>query len=178
MHSKGMTAATADRQADMTALVQTHQTGVWRYLRFLGCDHAEADDLAQETFLAVFRKPFEVRSSHETAAYLRTVARNRMLMARRRAGNSPRAVDLDAAEAVWAQVAGEDGLDDYLVALGHCLEAAVSPRTRRALELQYRDRATRAEIAAELDLAIEGVKTLLRRARDVLRDCVERRLGR
>ncbi len=178
MHSKVMTAATADGQTDMAALVQTHQAGVWRYLRFLGCDPALADDMTQETFLAVFRKPFEFRSPRETAAYLRTVARNHLLMARRKEGNSPRSVDLDAAEAVWAQAAGDDGLDDYLVALGHCLEVAVSPRTRRALELQYRDQATRAEIATELTLAVEGVKTLLRRARDVLRDCVERRMGR
>ncbi len=79
---------------------------------------------------------------------------------------------------MWARVAGEDGLSDYLVALGECLEVAVSRRVRRALELQYRVRASRAEIAAELNLAVEGVKTLLRRARSALRDCVERKLGR
>ena len=178
MHSKSMTAATADRQTEMAALVRSHQAGVWRYLRFLGCDPTEADDLVQETFLAVLREGFEVRSPAQTAAYLRTVARNRLLMARRKQRSQPPAVDLEAAEAVWAQVAGEDGLSDYLVALGECLEKAVSPRTRRALELQYRDRSSRAEIAAELDLAVEGVKTLLRRARSALRDCVQRRLGR
>ena len=178
MHSKGMTAATADRQAEMAALVRTHQAGVWRYLRFLGCDPTEADDLVQETFLAVLRKGFEHRSPVETAAYLRTVARNRLLMARRKQRNSPPVVNLEAAEAVWAEVAGRDGLNDYLTALGHCLERAISPRVRRALELQYRDRASRAEIAAELDLAAEGVKTLLRRARSALRDCVQRRLAR
>ena len=75
-------------------------------------------------------------------------------------------------------MAGTDGLNDYLGALGHCLEVAISPRVRRALELQYRDRASRAEIATELDLAVEGVKTLLRRARSALRDCVQRRLAR
>jgi RNA polymerase sigma-70 factor (ECF subfamily) len=173
-----MTAATADRQAEMAALVRAHQGGVWRYLRFLGCDPTEADDLVQETFLAVLREGFEERSPPQTAAYLRTVARNRLLMARRKRRTSPPEVDLEAAEAVWARVAGEDGLNDYLSALGHCLEAAVSPRVRRALELQYRDRASRAEIAAKLDLAVEGVKTLLRRGRSALRDCVERRLGR
>ena len=31
MHSKGMTAATADRQAEMAGLVRAHQAGVWRY---------------------------------------------------------------------------------------------------------------------------------------------------
>ena len=178
MHSKGMTAATADRQAETAALVRAHQAGVWRYLRFLGCDPTEADDLVQETFLAVLREGFEVRSTAETAAYLRGVARNRLLTARRKERNSPPAVDLEAAEAVWARMAAEDGLSDYLVALSHCLEKAVSPRVRRALELQYHDRASRAQIAAELDLAVEGVKTLLRRARSALRDCVERKLGR
>ena len=70
------------------------------------------------------------------------------------------------------------GLSAYLAALGDCLEVAVTPRVRRALELQYRDRASRGEIASQLDLAVEGVKTLLRRARSALRDCVERRLGK
>jgi len=178
MHSKGMTVATEDRKAEMAALVRTHQAGVWRYLRFLGCDPTEADDLVQETFLAVLREGFEIRSPAETAGYLRAVARNRLLMARRKQRNSPQMVDLEAAEAAWTRVAAEDGLSDYLVALGECLQKAVSPRVRQALELQYRDRASRAEIAAELDLAVEGVKTLLRRARSALRDCVQRRLGR
>ncbi len=162
----------------MATLVRAHQAGVWRYLRFLGCDPAEADDLVQETFLTVLREPFELRSPTQTAAYLRMVARNRLLMARRKQRRVPTAIDLEAAEAVWARVAGEDGLNHYLVALNDCLEAAVSPRVRRALELQYRDRASRAEIAAALDMAVEGVKTLLRRARSALRDCVERKVGK
>ncbi|NQU20312.1 MAG: RNA polymerase sigma factor [Candidatus Nealsonbacteria bacterium] len=178
-----MTAATADRRAEAAELVREHQAGVWRYLRFLGCEPNEADDLVQETFLAVLREGFEVRSPKQTAAYLRTVARNRLLTARRKQRSRPatvgiEAADIEAAEAVWAQVADEDGLDDYLVALDECLKVAVSPRVRRALELQYRDRAGRSEIAAELDLAVEGVKTLLRRARSALRDCVQRRLER
>jgi RNA polymerase sigma-70 factor (ECF subfamily) len=173
-----MTAATADRQAELAGLVRAHQAGVWRYLRFLGCDPTEADDLVQETFLAVLRSGFEIRSPAETAAYLRTVARNRLLMARRKARSAPPSVDLEAAEAVWARMAGDDGLDDYLVALEDCLERAVSPRVRRALDLRYRQRASRAEIAEKLELAVEGVKTLLRRARAALRDCVQRKLGR
>ena len=178
MHSSSMTETTADQRREMAALVRAHQAGVWRYLRFLGCDSTEADDLVQETFLAVLREGLEVRSPAQTAAYLRTVARNRLLMARRKQSKQPRAVDLEAAEAVWVQAAGGDGMNDYLVALGDCLENAVSPRARRAVELQYRDKAGRAEIAAELELAVEGVKTLLRRARRALRDCVERKLGR
>lgn len=125
----------------MAGLVRAHQAGVWRYLRFLGCDPAEADDLVQETFLAVLRDGFEVRSPRETAAYLRTVARNRLLMARRKARRGPPEVDLEAAEAVWAKVASRDGLGDYLAALGDCLEVAVTPRVRRAPDRAYRSQA-------------------------------------
>jgi RNA polymerase sigma-70 factor (ECF subfamily) len=171
-----MTAATTDRQAELAALVHAHQAGVWRYLRFLGCEPAEADDLTQETFLTVFRDGFDVRSSAQTASYLRTVARNKLLMARRKTNSRPALVDLEAAEAVWAQAAGDDGLDDYLAALRECLET-VTPRVRKALELRYNHRASRAQIAEKLELAVEGVKTMLRRARTALRDCVERRLG-
>ena len=56
--------------------------------------------------------------------------------------------------------------------------AHLAGKSGDALELQYRDRASRAEIGAKLELAVEGVKTLLRRGRAALRDCVERKLGR
>jgi RNA polymerase sigma factor (sigma-70 family) len=150
---------------------------VWRYLRFLGCQPGEADDLTQETFLAVLRDGFEERSPAQTSAYLRTVARNRLLMARRKQKKAPAAVDLEAAEAVWADTVGNNGMDDYLVALEDCLEVGVTPRVRRALDMLYHERSSRAEIAARLEMAVEGVKTLLRRARSTLRDCVERKLG-
>jgi RNA polymerase sigma-70 factor (ECF subfamily) len=171
-----MKAAMEDRQAEMATLVRSHQAGVWRYLRYLGCPPVEADDLTQETFLAVFRDGFEDRSETQTAAYLRTVARNRLLTVRR-SQKMASEVDLEAAEAVWAETVGDRGLDDYLVALEDCLEVGVTPRVRRALELLYRDRLSRSEIADELEMAVEGVKTLLRRARAALRECVERKLG-
>jgi DNA-directed RNA polymerase specialized sigma24 family protein len=99
-------------------------------------------------------------------------------MLRRRQRALPLEVDLAAAEAVWSRTAGEDGMAGYLAALRDCLEVAIDQRDRQALEMQYRDRASRSEIAARLELATEGVKTLLRRARSALRDCVERKIGR
>ena len=46
-------------------------------------------------------------------------------------------------------------------------------RARTAIDLRYRDGRSRAEIAAELNMAPEGIKTLLRRTRDSLRRCIE-----
>ncbi len=172
---KGMKATMIDRQAETAALVRSHQASVWRYLRYLGCEATEADDLTQDTFLAVLRDGFEDRSPGETAGYLRTVARNRLLALRRKQKRAPE-VDLEAAEAVWVETLGQHDMDDYLVALADCLEVGVTPRVRQAVELFYRDGHSRGEIAERLEMAVEGVKTLLRRARSALRECVEKKL--
>jgi RNA polymerase sigma-70 factor (ECF subfamily) len=171
-----MTTATVQGGVDLACLVEDHQRGVWRYLRYLGSDAAEADDLAQETFLAVLEIPFEIRSPRETASYLRTVARHKLLGLRRKQGRELATDDLETAEAVWAEVSAEDGLSDYLSALEDCLQSAVDERTRTALDARYRDGASRSELAEHLQLTEQGVKTMLRRARQALRECVERKV--
>lgn len=181
MHLLSMTTTLADRQAKLADLVRLYQAGLWRYLRFLGCEACEAEDLVQDTFLVAYQEEFEHRSAAETGSYLRTVARHRFLMLRRKQSSCGAASplvpsDLDAAEATWAEVARDDGLDGYLSALRQCLDSAVTPRVRRALEMQYGEEASRDAIATALDLSGEGVKTLVRRAKATLRDCIQRRL--
>lgn len=170
-----MTAATTDSAADMARLVHEHQAGVWRYLRFLGCDAAVADDLTQETFLEVLRRPPEFRSPSETSAYLRRVARNRLLMTRRKDGRQPAQCDLELAEQAWAEAVRDGPWEDYLDRLRTCLQSAVSKRTRQALGMHYGDGAGREEIARQMRMKSDGVKTMLRRARQALRECIERK---
>lgn len=157
-------------------LIQGHQAGVWRYLRYLGCDEARADDLTQETFLAVWKKPFELRSAAATRAYLRTVARNLFLMAVRRRRARPAMLDLDAADAVWSDHDADDG-EEYRAALAVCLES-LSERARHALELFYGEGAGRSVLAQALAMTVDGVKTLLRRTREALRTCIRMRIER
>ncbi len=163
------------QQLNATELVNRFQAGIWRYLRYLGCEVAQADDLTQETFLAVIRKPFDHRSDQETASYLRKAARNQFLMAIRKRRKGPTLNDLQTAEEVWASVAAE-GSNDYLDALDECLEA-LNGRPLQVIHLQYRDNQSRQSIAGELGMSEDGVKTLLRRTRARLRECVKRRLG-
>jgi RNA polymerase sigma-70 factor (ECF subfamily) len=169
--------------SDLATLVQEHQAGVWRYLRFLGADRTEADDLTQETFLAVSRARFVERDRRQTAGYLRTVARNQLLALRRREHREVNTVELDvaeldAAESVWTSAAGEDGsLNECLEALRDCV-AELQGRPRTAIDLHYRDHAGRDAIAARLEMQPDGVKSLLRRTRELLRECVERKINR
>lgn len=168
---------------DAARLVQEHQAGVWRYLRVLGCDANEAEDLTQETFLAVLTKPFQDHHHAATAAYLRTVARNLLVTSRRKAARGPavlgpaggesQAIALAEADAAWRRWIGRDEGDDLLAALRSCLER-LTPRARQALDLRYGHQATRAAIAAALDLTEDGAKNLLQRAKQQLRQCIER----
>ena len=83
-----MLMATADQKLDLAALMREHQAGVWRFLRALGAETHLADDLTQETFLALYRSEFEQRSRGQTVAWLRIVAKNLFLKSRRNAGSA------------------------------------------------------------------------------------------
>ena len=173
--SEAEPAAATTQACDLAALVERHQAAVWRYLRFLGCDPAQADDFTQETFLQVHRKPFEQRSDAATAAYLRTVARNLFLMSVRRSQRQALVRSLEIADEVWNRLARDDSAE-HLAALQQCVER-LEGRARRAVELFYRQEKSRDAVGRELEMGEEGVKTLLRRTREVLRRCVEKKLA-
>lgn len=161
---------------NLANLIHRHQAGVWRYVRYLGADTTEADDLTQETFLAVARGGFVERDDRQTAGYLRTVARNQLLALRRSQNREISTVELEAADTVWTAAAGHEGqLESYLDALRECVDN-LDGRPRRAIDLHYRDHASREDIARQLDMQPDGVKTLLRRTREILRECIERKL--
>ena len=76
---------------------------------------------------------------------------------------------------MWARFAQADSGNSYHAALAHCLEG-ISEKERSALSLRFAEEATRAEIASALGVSQEGAKTLLRRAKDKLRLCINGRL--
>lgn len=167
-------ARTIDEQ-DVIRLVQQHQAEVWRHLRFLGATAELADDLTQETFLQLLRAPFEDRGPQARAGWLRTVARNLYVKSFRRPP-WPTA-EVDELEAAWQGFAGDDAGDTAIAHLRTCLEQ-LDGRARQAIELHYEQRRSRSHIGERLGIGEDGVKSLLRRTRTLLRECIERRGGR
>lgn len=166
------------RSRELARLVHDHQAEVWRYLRYLGAERHEADDLTQETFLAVARADFVEQSPSQTRGYLRTVARRRLLMLRRKEKRRVSEVDLDAAEAVWGEaLTTASEWDDQVDAARGCVEK-LDGRAAQAIDLQYKQSETREAIAERLGMTADGVKTLLRRTRAKLRECIEQTLAR
>lgn len=158
---------------DSESFVHAHQAGIWRYLRLLGASAADADDLLQETFLAVLRKALP---GADAAPLLRTVARGLWIdrhrwLARRQAVEW--AAQLDGA---LATAPADAHLEHWLDTLAAC-RGELSGRPRRALDLAYRDGLGRREVAAELGLSPNTVRNLLSRTREVLRQCIEARMG-
>ncbi|MBX3474875.1 MAG: sigma-70 family RNA polymerase sigma factor [Planctomycetes bacterium] len=174
--SRMMAVAVLDKRVDLEALIHTHQAGVWRYLRFLGASRTEAEDLTQETFVAVWRSGFEQYSDAATAAYLRTTARSRFLMMLRARGRRPKESDLADVDADWLALTDEgEAWDERVEVLQKCLQP-VTGKSREALDLSYRLGLTQAEIAERLEMKPEGVKTMLRRVIEKLRQCMEAKL--
>lgn len=158
---------------DVVALVRTHQAEVWRYLRYLGASNELADDLTQETFLQLLRAPFERQSERATAAWLRTVARNLWVRSFRRPPFD--LAELDAIEAAWTGFASDDAGEHALQHLRHCVDQ-LAGRARDVVRWQYEERLSRGAIAERLGIGADGVKSLLRRTRALLRECIERRV--
>lgn len=161
---------------DAAKLIADHQVGIWRYLRALGCDVAEADDLTQETFLAVLQRPFVNYGPTATVAYLRKVAYNRFVSARRRTGKMVLLDQLDELDQTWTRLASDDQGEALLEALKTCLEQ-LTERARMSLLMRFRDKTARTEIAEALKITEHGAKNLMQRAKKQLRACIEGRMS-
>ena len=155
-----------------------------RFYRRLG-DRQEAEDLAQDVFLRLYRyrKRYEPRAKFATWLFhiaqnvLRNALRSRRRHARVRLGGSAGPVEEDCLpesgrQALWDPPSRP--LEQAEVAV--LVRSAVSglgDRQRTALEMhQFQDR-TCAEIAAEMDMSPKAAKSLLYRARHQLRSSLQ-----
>jgi len=151
------------------ALVRAHWHGVRRYVRVLGASADRADDLTQDAFVVALRNGIEDRGA-ATGAYLRRTARFLFLKTLRRRDHA----SLDEAHLVWQEQCADDDGAAYERALLEC-RTQLGDRAQRALTLRYEQNAPREEIARALAMSVEGIKTLLRRSRAALRECIQRR---
>jgi len=141
-----------------------------RYLFVLGTEANRIDDLIQEVFLLVLEKGAEQRDPKAFGTFLRGCAKN-MRLRELRSSSARREVEL--ADEVWHEATERS--DVRVDALRRCTDE-LPPRGRKLLQATYTDGMGRAAAAELLGMRVDGVKTLLRRLRETLRQCVERRL--
>jgi RNA polymerase sigma-70 factor (ECF subfamily) len=152
-----------------------HQTG----------DHALAEDLAQETFLRVYRARDRYQPTAKFTTWVHTIANNLASDSRQRAH---RRLERGVPHAVSAS-SSTIGLDQLAVAASGLLPARVADRCelqsvvqqalatlnerqRMAVLLAKFEQCSYEEIATAMGLSVPAVKSLLFRARDQLRDAL------
>lgn len=164
-----------DRQA-FSRLVERHQRTVYGYLRARLTDATDADDLCQEVFLRCYLGREKLDRATTVGAWLIGIARNilrehvRRLSRRREVAWTELCLELDQL------TRPHDGHEhDAIVHLPKCLDA-LGPSARNAIDLRYRAQLRMEEIGRRLKRSEGAVKLLVHRARQALRNCLERKL--
>lgn len=166
----------------LAELIDAHQAELFRYLKYLGADHAVAEDLLQDVFLRAFKAASVPDMGHLNLrrAWLRRIAQNLFLDHCRRKSVSPVAFDSDTAEqaeAFWqSEFLPQDDGYGYVEALELCLET-LPERSRAMVDSFYTRRCSRDEMAQDFAISPDGVKMALRRIRELLGDCIQQRLS-
>lgn len=149
-------------------LVRRHQGLVRAQLRrLLGDDPAQADDLAQETFVLAWRKLPQFRGDSRLRTWLYRIAYSCFLQHLRRRGGRAHQ-DLDADEA--------PGADSATPELGLDLDSALrrlSVNQRAALLYCVQLEFTHEEAAEVLDMPLGSVKTHVARGKARLRQLLK-----
>lgn len=151
-------------------LVARHQSAVRGLLRRLtGGDVAQADDLAQETFLRAYRGLRGYRGGAKFSSWLYRIACNVFFSRDRGSREAP-------PEPLALEEGGpEVSLPDTLLErydLERAL-ASLKPRERAALILTYANELTHEEAAVVLDCPLGTLKTHVARAKEKLRRRLE-----
>jgi RNA polymerase sigma-70 factor, ECF subfamily len=188
-------ALAAGSEDALAALYDRHVDGIHAVALRLTNDRQLAEEVVQETFLALWnRAELYDPAVASLATWLRTIARNRTVDRLRAAGRRPPLVPLPGLGDDEASDAGFERLRPDAVVLGGAVPdagpeaAAEAAEVREAVAsvlatmpeaertviiLAYREGLTQSEIAERLDWPLGTVKTRTRRALAHLRDALE-----
>ncbi|MBX9584655.1 MAG: sigma-70 family RNA polymerase sigma factor [Gemmataceae bacterium] len=176
----------ADDSAAFAELVGRFQHRLVAVMQHLIGDPAEAEDLAQEAFLRVYRSRAKYHPTAKFSTWLFAVAHNLALNARRDRKRRPVLPQQGPGEGGSAEAAAPDRPDN--APSHHLRQLELAAAVRRALDtLNERQRAAvvlskfedmpYAEIGAVLGMSAKAVKSLLARARVQLRDALKGYVG-
>ena len=159
-------------------LVRRYSPAVYAVLGNRVADSQALDDLVQETFIAAYQALGRFDQSRDFGAWIKGIARNKMLMYFREAyTRRDVVVELqdDVLTAVWHgadEAKSTANLEERLVLLRRCL-VEMPERAQRVLQAKYFDGRSVIAIAEELETTVDAVSCLLYRARRQLKVCME-----
>ena len=158
------------KKSSFRELVERHKDRVYTTVsRIVGNVH-DAEDIAQETFIAAYKSIGSFDLSKRFAPWLMKIATNLSIDHLRQ--TKPRSVPLDSLEATEIQLS-EDPLESAEASeLHHLTEQVIAqlpPKYRAAITLYYTEELTYKEVADALEIPVGTVKTYLHRGREILK---------
>ena len=165
-------------------LMARHATPVFHFLCRLLNNEDDANDLAQETFVRVFRARETFRTTEKFSAWLFTIAANlarNQFRWRARHPNVSLETETDAGETPLANVVSSDAPGPSETVLAAERAAAVRNAVgqlpedlREAIVLFEWEEHSMAEVASILDTTPKAIESRLYRARKILRERLKR----
>ena len=155
--------ATAGREADLEELFRRHWRSAYRAAYLIVHDHAAAEDIAQEAFVAAVRTLPRFDRRRPFTPWLARIVTNRAIDWTR-ARSARREVEEVPVERPDSGPGDRPGYSDEIVAA----LATLSPEHRAVVVLRYVFEYTPGEIARALELPRGTVNSRLRRALDAL----------
>jgi RNA polymerase sigma-70 factor len=157
-------------------LVREHTDMLTAFLRSLVWRGDQVDDLFQETMLVAWRRLDEYDRSRPFGPWLRGIATNLVLQARRRSGRDFLNCDPAVLEALERRVRDferipADSFRDRLRHLSDCL-GRLPDRLREVIDLGYNRDLLLRQIARAVDASEEAIKKRMQRARQLLVECL------
>lgn len=156
-------------------IVREHGPGLRTFLAAQLFQLDEVEDIAQEVFITAYRKLPDFRRGQDFGAWLRGIARNKLMKHYERTARRTDALELfrrEAAAILDAELddAASRTKESHLQALLCCLGKL--PERMRKVVRGWLDGTRAAALVEELKLSVANIYQIQHRASDLLRDCV------
>jgi RNA polymerase sigma factor (sigma-70 family) len=158
----------ASTTAQFDRLYRQHAASVYRYARAVLGNHADAEDVTQQTFLNAYRALAQGTKPRKAENWLVTIAHNEIRRHLRDTHAQRQEVELDAELADKTPERTEPSVTDVLRALQH-----LTANQRSALVMREFEGRTYAEIAEIMGISQGALETLMFRARRTLAAALE-----
>ena len=162
-------AASVERnQQAFAVLVQRYHVPVYRVAWRLNGGHADTDDIAQETFLKLWKNPSQLREAAALKGWLIRVASNLVMDRYRR---KPM-LELEYAQYVPDSTMTAPAMLDqsHVTKVIDAAIASLPDRQKLALALVHFEHMTNIAAAAAMEVSVDALESLLARARRGLKE--------
>lgn len=153
-----------------------HQRHLHSFIKSLVPSYADADDILQETSLALWEKRDQYDSSREFFRWACGVAHIQVLRHRRKAATDKLWFDDEVVDLLAEQMLEDARLFDFRRdALDECIEK-LPGADRKVVELRYQDGSTLSDLSQRLGSSARSIQRTMVRARRMLHRCISAKL--